>query len=72
MSTRKMFEKILNRYNLFCLNEKEVTYYRSHYGCKSTIDLTLANLTIAPEEVTPSPLSYMKGKTPPNNLRDGS
>ena len=25
------------------------TYYRAYNGCKSTIDLTLANLTIAPE-----------------------
>ena len=31
-----------------CLKEKK-TYYRAYNGCKSTIDLTLANLTIAPE-----------------------
>ena len=45
----KMLEKILDRYNLFCLNEKEQTYYRAYNGYKSTIDRALANLTIAPE-----------------------
>ena len=40
-----------DRYNLLCLNKKEETYYRAynasyHDGCKSTIDLTLANLMI--------------------------
>ena len=44
-----MLEKNLDRYNLFCLNEKEETYYRAYDGRKLTIDLTLANLTIAPE-----------------------
>ena len=50
MSTRgKMFQKILDRFNLLCLNEKEETYYRAYNGCEFTLDLTLANLTIAPE-----------------------
>ena len=50
MSTRgRLLEKILNRYNLLCLNEKEETYNRAYDGCKSLIDLTLANLTIVPE-----------------------
>ena len=31
------------------LNKKEETYYRAYNDCKSTIDLTLANLTIALE-----------------------
>ena len=47
MSTRgRMMEKILDRYNLLCIMKKEETYYRANNGCKSTIDLTLANLTI--------------------------
>ena len=50
MSTkRRMIEKIPDSYNLLCLNEKKETYYRAHNGCKSTIDLTLTNLIIAPE-----------------------
>ena len=50
MSTRgKMIEKILDRYNLLCLNDKEETYYRTYNSCKSTIDLTHANLMIATE-----------------------
>ena len=50
MSTRRrILEKILNRYNPLYLNEKEKTYYIAYNGCKSTIDLTLANLTIATE-----------------------
>ena len=50
MSTReRRIEKILDRYNLLCLDEKEKTYYRAYDGCKSTIYLTLANLTIASE-----------------------
>ena len=28
---------------------KKKIYYRAYDGCKSTIDLTLANLTIAPD-----------------------
>ena len=49
MSIRgRMIEKILYIYNLLCLNEK-VTYCRAYNGSKSTIDLTLTNLTIAPE-----------------------
>ena len=47
-TTERMLEKILDRYNLLCLNEKEETYYRVYEGCKLTIDLTLANITIAP------------------------
>ena len=43
----RMLEKILARFNL--LKRKEKTYYRAYDGCKSTINLTLANLTIAPE-----------------------
>ena len=42
-------KKIRYKYNLFCLNKKEETYYRTYDGCKSTIDITLANLLIAPE-----------------------
>ena len=79
MSTRgRMLEKIFNRYNLLCLNEKEKTYYRAFDGCKLTIDLTLANLMIAPKykwskEVIISPLSLkMKGKSPLNKIRDGT
>ena len=44
-----MQEKILDKYNLLCLNEKEENYYRANYVYKSTIDLTLAKLMIAPE-----------------------
>ena len=50
MSTRgRMLEKIFNRYNHLCLNEKEETYYRAYHGRKLPIDLTIENLTIAPE-----------------------
>ena len=50
MSTiRAMMEKILNIYNLLCINKKEVTYYRAFDGRKSTIDLTIASQAIAPE-----------------------
>ena len=50
MRTRgRMREKFFNRYNLICINEKEETHYRAYDGCKSTIDLTIINLTIAPE-----------------------
>ena len=49
-STRgKMIEKILDDYNLLCLNDKEETYYTVHDGCKSTIDLTLVSNLLAPE-----------------------
>ena len=48
-TTGIMLEKILDRHNLLCLNEKEETYYRAYDGCKSTIDLTFSNLTIASE-----------------------
>ena len=48
ISTR-ILEKIIDRYNLLCLNKKKETYYRANDGCKSIIDPTLANLTIAPE-----------------------
>ena len=50
MRTRgRMLEKILDRYNLLCLNEKEKIYYRAYNGGKLTIDLTVANQTKAPE-----------------------
>ena len=50
MSARgRMTEKLLNRYNLLCINKKEETYYRAFDGSKSTIDLTITSLTIAPE-----------------------
>ena len=39
-------KKIVDRFNLLCLNEKEETYYRAYDGYKLTIDLTLANLAI--------------------------
>ena len=42
-------EEILDRFNILCLNEKEKTYYRAYDSCKMTIDLTLADLKIAPE-----------------------
>ena len=31
------------------LNEKEETYYKAYNSCKSTIDLTFANLSISSE-----------------------
>ena len=34
---------------LLCINKKEKTYYRAFDGSKSTINLTIANLTIATE-----------------------
>ena len=50
MSIRgRMLDKTLDRFNFLCLNKKEETYYRAYDGCKSTIDLTLINLTIASE-----------------------
>ena len=42
-------EKIINRYNLLCIKKKEEIYYRALDGRKSTIDLTITSLTIAPE-----------------------
>ena len=42
-------EKMSTRYNLLCLNDKKETYYRANDGCKLTINLTLANLTIVSE-----------------------
>ena len=45
MSTRgRMLKKIINRFDLLCLNKKEVVYYRAYDFCKLTIDLTLTNL----------------------------
>ena len=42
MSARgRMLEKILDEFNLLCLNEKEEIYYRAFNGCKSTIDLEI-------------------------------
>ena len=50
MSTRgRMLDKMPDRFNLLCNNKKVETYYRPYDGCKSTIDLTLINLTVAPE-----------------------
>ena len=46
---KKNAREILDRFNLLCLDEKEKTYYKAYDGCKLTIDLTLANLMIAPE-----------------------
>ena len=49
-STRgRMLEKIQDKFNLLCLNEKEETYYRAFDGCKSTIDLAITNLALAPQ-----------------------
>ena len=44
-----MIEKILNRYNFLYINKEEETYYRAFDGNKSTIDLTVASLTIGLE-----------------------
>ena len=50
MSTRgRMIEKIFNRYSLLCINKKEETYYRAFNSSISTINLTIASLTIASE-----------------------
>ena len=38
-----------NKFNLLCLNKIYDTYYRAYDGCKSTIDLKLANLAIVSE-----------------------
>ena len=41
MNTRgRIQEKIFDRYNSLCFNEKEETYYRAYDGCKSTIPST--------------------------------
>ena len=51
-STRgKMLEQILNKFYLLCLNEKKETYYRANDDCKSTIDLTLVYISIAPKVI---------------------
>ena len=47
----KIRQKIQDKFNLLCLNEKEETYYRAYEGCKSTIDLTFANISIASEMI---------------------
>ena len=44
-----MIEKIVDDYNLLCLNDKEETYYKVHDGCKFTIDLTVVINVLAPE-----------------------
>ena len=44
-----MLKKILGKFNLLCLNEKDETYYRAFDGCKSTIDLAITNLALAPQ-----------------------
>ena len=50
MSTSgKMMEKIFNRYNLLCIDKIEETNYRAFACSKSTIDLTIASLMIAPD-----------------------
>ena len=49
MSTRgRMVEKLLDRYNHLYIHKKEETY-RAFDGNKSTIDLTIDNLMIAPK-----------------------
>ena len=45
----KILEQLLDKFNLLWLNEKEETFYKSYDGCKSTIDLILANIKVAPE-----------------------
>ena len=45
----RMMEKIIDRYNLLCINKKEETYYRAFDSSKLTEDRTIASLTIAPE-----------------------
>ena len=44
-----MLEQIQDKFNLLFLNKKEKTYYRACDGCKSTTDLALAILLIAPD-----------------------
>ena len=44
-----MMEKILDKFNLLCQNEKEGTYYRAFVSSKSTIDLAITNLALAPQ-----------------------
>ena len=44
-----MLEKFLDEFNILCLNEKEETYYRAFNGSKSTIDLAITNLALAPQ-----------------------
>ena len=74
-----MQEKIQDKFSLFCLNEKEETYCRAYDSCKSTIDLTLVNISIDPEIIWSMKYDLkgnehfpMKGKPPPNNSRDGA
>ena len=46
LNTRvRMIEKILDNYDLFCINEKE----EEHNDCTTTIDLALVHNLIAPE-----------------------
>ena len=42
-------EKIFDRYNLLCINQKEETYYRAFDSSKLTIDFTITSQTIALE-----------------------
>ena len=50
MITReRKIDKILDRYNLLCINKKEETYYKAFDSSKSTINLTVANPMIALE-----------------------
>ena len=48
----KMLEQILHKFNLLCMNKIEETYYKAYDDWKSIIDLTLANITIAPELIS--------------------
>ena len=79
-STRgKVLEQILDKFNFLCLDEKEEAYYRAYDGCKSTIDLTLANISITPEMIESNGYNLrnsdsflMNGKISPNINRDGA
>ena len=42
-------EKLLDEFDLLCINDKQKTYYRVYNGYKSNIDLSLVRLTIAKE-----------------------
>ena len=43
------WRKFHDIYNLLCINKREETFYRAFDGSNSTIDLTIASLTIALE-----------------------
>ena len=42
-------ERIFDKLNFLCLNEKEENHYRAYDGCKSIIYLMLTNLRITSE-----------------------